>query len=581
MYIKSRYISYFKQDPAGLITRLAASWLFVSELYLIFTPEPFNSLSFFSKNGFGIFLLFLFTGFAALCAVRSEKAINLMMIAAAFSYCIAAVSEYSEIYFILGCSVIIAAVVHFSKISDIKPSLSVKMLWITGILLILIFTLAVGAVCCLKYKNHWTPCYDFGIFAQMFEYMKETGLPLTTCERDGLLSHFAVHFSPIFYLLLPFYILMPSPVTLLVGQCLITASGVIPLILICGNNKLSNLSAAAFSLCYTLYPAFAGGCGYYLHENNFLAPLVLWLIYFFEKDRLVPVFIFGLLTLSVKEDAAVYTAVTALYFIFARKNYKCSVSLFVFSVVYFLVVTWVLSAFGDGVMTGRYDNYIYDDSGLFAVIKATLQNPLYAVQQSLNENKLKYILQMLLPLMFMPLRTKRASRLILLLPFILVNIMTNYVYQYDIYYQYGFGSGAILIYLSAINYADMGADMGTERKKTFLCAALCSVLIFLGAFGGRLNYWGYYEQSADQREIIDAALELVPREASVSCCTFLLPNLYYVKELYQMETTEKKTEYYVVDFRIESDRYCAGDFMGEEFKTVFYEEGVVGVFRRV
>ena len=27
----------------------------------------------------------------------------------------------------------------------------------------------------------------------MDHYMKETLLPLTTCERDGLLSHFAVH----------------------------------------------------------------------------------------------------------------------------------------------------------------------------------------------------------------------------------------------------------------------------------------------------------------------------------------------------------------------------------------------------
>ncbi len=51
-----------------------------------------------------------------------------------------------------------------------------------------------------------TPTYDFGIFSQMFYYMKETGMPLTTVERDGLLSHFNVHMSPIYYLLLPFYV---------------------------------------------------------------------------------------------------------------------------------------------------------------------------------------------------------------------------------------------------------------------------------------------------------------------------------------------------------------------------------------
>ena len=59
-----------------------------------------------------------------------------------------------------------------------------------------------------------TPSYDFGIFSQMFHYMKTSGQPLTTLERDGLLSHFAVHVSPIYYLLLPVYCLFPKPETL-------------------------------------------------------------------------------------------------------------------------------------------------------------------------------------------------------------------------------------------------------------------------------------------------------------------------------------------------------------------------------
>lgn len=574
--LKKIYQVCFKGSPAATVSRLITAWLAAAELMLIFTEIPFTSLEFFTGKSFCIFLLLILLFFGALCAVRSEKILSVLMIAFAFSYCLFSAAEHSDFYFLTGCAAVTTGTVHFSKLGAPRFSLSSKTLWVSVIALMLLFTLGIGAVCCMKYKNHWTPCYDFGIFAQMFEYMKNTGLPFATCERDGLLSHFAVHFSPILYVLLPFYMLVPSPLTLLIGQCLAAASGVIPLVLICRSHKLSNLSSAVFSACYLLYPAFAGGCGYYLHENNFLAPLVLWLIYFFEKDRLIPVFIFGLLTLSVKEDAAVYTAIVSLYFIFARKNYKCSVSLFIFSIIYFIAVTACLSYCGDGVMTGRYDNYIYDDSGLFAVIKSAVMNPIYAVQQCLTETKIKYILQMLLPLMFMPLHTKKASRLILLLPFILVNIMTNYTYQYDIYYQYGFGSGAILIYLTVINYA----DMGRKRGKLLLCAALCSCVVFLGTFGSRLNYYGYYRQTAFERETIDAALSLIPENVSVSCCTFILPNLYYVKELYQLETTEHKTDYYILDLRVENEKYSSENYFTDEFETVFYSEGVVGVFRR-
>ena len=67
----------------------------------------------------------------------------------------------------------------------------------------------------LRYRMNYASAYDFGLFSQMYYYMDKCLLPLTTCERDGLLSHFAVHLSPIFYLLLPLYKLFPRPETLL------------------------------------------------------------------------------------------------------------------------------------------------------------------------------------------------------------------------------------------------------------------------------------------------------------------------------------------------------------------------------
>ena len=45
-----------------------------------------------------------------------------------------------------------------------------------------------GTVC--RYLLNWSSTFDFGIFSQMYYYMKETGLPLTTCERDMLLFPF-------------------------------------------------------------------------------------------------------------------------------------------------------------------------------------------------------------------------------------------------------------------------------------------------------------------------------------------------------------------------------------------------------
>ena len=73
----------------------------------------------------------------------------------------------------------------------------------------LLWLLFTAGLTILRYRMNYASAYDFGLFSQMYYYMGKCLLPLTTCERDGLLSHFAVHLSPIFYLLLPLYKLFP------------------------------------------------------------------------------------------------------------------------------------------------------------------------------------------------------------------------------------------------------------------------------------------------------------------------------------------------------------------------------------
>ena len=67
---------------------------------------------------------------------------------------------------------------------------------LAALLLVILFgiTFLIGVITMTvsRVLGHASPTYDFGIFSQMYYYMKETGLPFTTCERDGLLSHFEV-----------------------------------------------------------------------------------------------------------------------------------------------------------------------------------------------------------------------------------------------------------------------------------------------------------------------------------------------------------------------------------------------------
>lgn len=127
---------------------------------------------------------------------------------------------------------------------------------LTGFALLFFVFVSVWTVC--RVLSYSCPTFDFGIFSQMFHQMKTSGLPTTTVERDGLLSHFSVHVSPIFYLLLPFYSLYPKPVTLQVLQAAVLVSAVIPLWKLCRRHGLSPAVSVLLSLLLLLYPAYSG-----------------------------------------------------------------------------------------------------------------------------------------------------------------------------------------------------------------------------------------------------------------------------------------------------------------------------------
>ena len=404
-----------------------------------------------------------------------------------------------------------------------------------------LFFLIVSAWTVCRVLSFSTPTFDFGIFAQMFHSMKTRGLPITTVERDGPLSHFAVHVSPIYYLLLPFYYLAPQPATLQVLQAAVLASAVIPLWLLGKHHNLKPMARCILCLLLLLYPAYAGGTSYDIHENAFLTPLLLWLFYGIDRKNGAVTAIAAVLTLMVKEDAAVYVAVVALYLLLrsalsADKKWGLVTGSVMLggALLWFAVVTGYLSIFGDGVMTYRYDNFMYDDSGsLITVIKAVLLRPMKAVFECVDQQKLKFIGLTMGALAFLPLMTRRYERLILLIPYLLVNLMTDYQYQYDIFFQYTYGSTACLIYMVLVNAVDFKKNL---RRMLALELAMC---ISLGCFVAQImpkasrypeyckTYAGYYEQL---REVLD----VIPEDASVAATTYYTTYLSQRDVLYDV-----------------------------------------------
>lgn len=452
--------------------------------------------------------------------------------------------------------------------------------------------LFVGGILVLRYLTLRTPTYDFGLFAQMFAYMKETGLPMTTLERNRLLTHFAVHISPIFYLMLPFYLIWPDPVVLQIMQPLIVASGLVPLLLLARHFRLARGWQIIFAFIYAFHPGLIGSSLYDLHENCFLAPLLLWVLYWLERKNWIGIIAFSLLVLAIKEDSALYLATIGLYFLFDRSRRKFGLVLLPLALVYFAVALNILATFGTGPMVGRFNNLIADpELGLLSIPITIMKNPGYLLSEVFSEEKIIYMLKMLLPVGFLPLLNRRLSTWVLLIPFVVMNLISYYTYQYTLRFQYHYGSAVLLIYIMLIQVAGTcqtrtlpGISTGREIR-SFPGRRVLNTAVGIGLtasilFGGFLildsaRYLEIYREKRQQTMQIKSALDTIPASSSVQASTLLTAYLSRNLILYDLEYNQREenphiTEYVAIDLR----RLTGADYQGyiDDFRLKGYEE---------
>lgn len=549
MEVLKRCLAFLKPTLGyeKLVCRLFAAWLTFTAVMLI-VNDRFTELAYLQDLPFWLFALcvfaffLLFTLTSALLPTYETDSVFLLL--GATLSLLLWIPNSPRFLFALAAFVPYVLCLFYAYRKNEAFLRGLRLSFKTAVILSSLFALFGVSVLSLigifRYLSFSTPNFDFGLFCNMFHYMKETGLPLVTSERDGLLSHFAVHISPIYYLLLPFYYLFPSPITLQIGQAAVLYIGMIPLLLLCRHFKLSPKVTLTLAFLYAFYPALSTGCFYDLHENCFLTPLLLFTFYFYEKKKTVPTFLFAFLVLMVKEDAAVYLCVFALYILLSnRKRWKTGLSMLLFALCYFALALTLLSRFGEGAMINRFDNLIFNkEEGLLGALRTALYNPGYLLTQLLTDasggwGKVLYLAELLLPLAFLPFCTKRPSRWLLLTP-LLINLLSMYQYQYDIGFQYSFGITAFLFYATVSNLNETEAG-GSHRRLLPLAVGACLCLYLSTAFPTLGTYAGMYRDNREDYIQMEEALDALPSDASLSVSTMLLAHVADRDTVYEID----------------------------------------------
>ena len=406
-----------------------------------------------------------------------------------------------------------------------------------------------------RHRVFGSSTYDFGIFAQMFYSMKEHLTAVTTCERDQFLSHFNIHASFIYYLLLPFYAIAPHEETLLVAQAVLAISGVIPLYLIVKNHSYHGAIRIAACFIYIFYGGLLAPCFYDYHENSFLPTLLMWLLYAIDQKKIILLYVMMVLTCIVKEDAPLYVICIGMYFLIQEKSWKRlhGLIMMIVSGIYFVAINKWLGEYGDGEMMAstRFGNLTLEKGdSLLSIIGNVLKDPGYFFSLFVQEKTLIFLFQIMFPLMFLPFMTRKIHRFLLMIPFIIMNLVvgSGYGYAAQMGYQYIFGPSCLLIYMTILN----AEDMEQERKNSFMTSAavVCMITAFC-LISGRISGYEGYQKRQEYWHNLEACLDSVPKDGRVIVNTWFLPHIADREEVYIFDRND-----FITNPDIESDVFA-------------------------
>ncbi|HEV3155310.1 MAG TPA: DUF2079 domain-containing protein [Candidatus Baltobacteraceae bacterium] len=143
---------------------------------------------------------------------------------------------------------------------------------------------------------------DLGIFAQTAA--SAFGCFCNTVEG----SHWAVHFSPILYVAGALMRVWPSALSL-IALAAIAGALTIPPVYALVYRYADRRAARLAALVVFVYPPLAGVVFNDFHENVFAPAAVAWLLWAFDGGKLWAMMAFAAVTLSIKEDQALFLAI--------------------------------------------------------------------------------------------------------------------------------------------------------------------------------------------------------------------------------------------------------------------------------
>lgn len=404
--------------------------------------------------------------------------------------------------------------------------------------------------------NHWnilTYAYDMGIEDNIVWNLSHGGPLFKSSPLGGPNAiHFGFHATIFSFFLVPFYLIYPHPETLLLIQALLIAATAIPLYL-WAKIYLSEWPSALIGLSYLFYAPLHGSNLYDFHYLPLGAFFIISTLYFLEKEKDLPALIFALITLTIREDVAVGLSIIGAYLLLSGRRPRAGLLVALVGTTYFVMMKVVIMP---KILGGPAFIFMYKDllpegeGGFLGVMKTVIGNPAFTLETLLERDKLYYILQLFVPLVFIPL-IRPIGFLFCIPGFFFTLLSTKYLPLIQTSFQYTAHWSTYIFLAMVLNLHDLkkpkflGDKNGPVRLYSCLMAFVLANLVCssqFGAFFQRQNvrgafaiyHFGSTPQDKAKHEALYALLPQLPPLAKVAASENVVPQLSQRPDAYTL-----------------------------------------------
>lgn len=213
-------------------------------------------------------------------------------------------------------------------------------------LMALVFAGLYATISVARFERLAVWSFDLGIFEQAIRHYAHLQAPIVDLRGAGY-NFLGDHWSPAIAAFAPFYRLFPSPLTLLVGQAVVIALGIVP-ITRAGMRHLGRWSGIAVGLAFAMSYGIQAAVDFDFHEVCLAVPLLAFALEALLARRLSVAVAWAAPLVMVKEDLGLTVAAFGVVLVLVGAR-RWGLGLAAFGLAFFaLTMTFLMPLFNAG-----------------------------------------------------------------------------------------------------------------------------------------------------------------------------------------------------------------------------------------